>query len=227
MEDSYQLVLARLKKLGILLASDPNLPSVCTLITGEPLKSSWRSHPLAQTIFQVNERLEDHADVLITKLLSGKVTFVHRKLWPELFAIGTARETWQLDSLSPSARALLKIIDDCGTLRTDKLKASSKMKPADAARELERRLLIQAAQVHTGSGAHAKNLETWEHWSKRVGFVATPITSAEGMRKMEARVRRINLEFNAKSRLPWQANASLQNPRAGSARMQNLTSILN
>ena len=97
------MVMDRLKQDGFLLESDQKLPSVCTLITGEPLKSSWWSHPKAQVIFQVNELLEDHPDVMITKLVSGKVTFIHRKLWPEILAIGAAREPWQVEGLSPSA----------------------------------------------------------------------------------------------------------------------------
>ena len=58
-------VMSALKKSGFLLESDPKLPSVCTLITGAPLRSSWWSHPRAQTIFAVNKTVrnsEEHAD---------------------------------------------------------------------------------------------------------------------------------------------------------------------
>ena len=156
MSDYYQLVLSQLTKFGVLLESDHCLPNVCSLVAGEPMRGSWWSHPLSQDIFAVNEQLEDNPDVLITKLISGKVTFVHRQLWRPLSAIGKAREEWQLKSLSAPARLLLKQLDKVGSLTTNKLGASLGAKPGDAARDLEKRLLIRAEQFHTASGAHSK-----------------------------------------------------------------------
>lgn len=203
-------VFGKLLVLGFLLESDPKLPSVCTLITGAPLRGSWWSHPLAQTIFQVNEKLEDHPDVLITKLISGKVTFVHRDLWPEILAIGTAQEPWQMEGLSAPAQALLKTVELSGELRSDKSdwpksQSSSKNKRGDAVRELERKLLVRAEQIHTTSGAHAKLLETWEHWSKRTGFAGSAVRPDQAKRNLEERLRKLNDVFDGTARLPWNA----------------------
>lgn len=206
----FKRVFSKILSYGFLLESDPKLPSVCTLITGEPLKRSWWSHPLAQTVFQVNEKLEDHPDVLMTKLVSGKVTFVHRDLWPEILAVATSQEPWQTDGLSAAAQTLLKTVQAKGTLQTDKIAlaksgATKKTKPGDAARELERKILIHADQIHTASGAHAKVLETWEHWSKRTGFAQPSIPIADAKKNLEARLRKLNDEFGGTARLPWSA----------------------
>jgi len=190
------------------------LPSVSTIITGSPLHSSWWSHPLAHAIFQVNGELEDHRDVLVTKLIAGKVTFVHKRLWAEILAIGTARERWQTDALSGSALALLKMIESTGSLQTDQLslrgsgKGSTSLKPGDTARELERKLLVHAAEIHTDSGAHAKLLESWEHWARRISFTSTFISVDDAKKKMEARLVRLNEQYNATARLPWMKRAS-------------------
>ena len=202
----YQRIFRQLAKFGFLLESDPKLPSVCTLITGEPLKSSWWSHPMAQIIFQVNEQLEDHQDVLITKLVSGKVTFVHRKLWPEILAVGASREVWQLKNLSDAARGLLQTIDEEGSVTTNRLPAapSGKTKAGEAARELEKKLLVNAAQIHTASGAHAKVLETWPHWAKRVGFKYPKLPVAKARHTLETLLLKLNQEFSATAKLPWQ-----------------------
>ncbi|MEK6279519.1 MAG: hypothetical protein AABN95_04120 [Acidobacteriota bacterium] len=202
---------SKILKFGFLLESDPKLPSVCSLITGAPLRGSWWSHPLAQTIFQVNEKLEDHPDVLIMKLVSGKVTFVHRDLWPHILAIGTARERWQMEGLSASARSLLRTMEETGFLHTDQFdpmrsRATEKNKPGYLARELELRLLIHAEQIHTASGAHAKLLETWDHWSKRKGFARSAIQIEEAKRNLEERLQKLNDEFNATARFPWSAS---------------------
>ena len=206
----FKGVLSKLKEFGLLLESDPKLPSVCTIITGSPLRGSWWSHPLAHTIFHVNGQLEDHPDVLIAKLVASKVTFIHRKLWPEILTIGKARERWQTETLSAPAIALLDMIDAKGCVRTDDLvlvstTSSKKTKPGDIARELERKLLVKAAQFHTESGAHAKFLETWEHWANRIGFAAPSLSVAEAKKKLEVRLRKLNEEFKATARLPWQA----------------------
>jgi hypothetical protein len=173
--DCFGVVLSELSRWGFLLESDPQLPSVTGLITRQRLRGSWWSHPLAHKIFRVNGLLEDHKDVLITKLISGKITFVHREFWPDLFAVGTARQPWQMKGLSTSARALLRLVDQKQSLSTNRLSWQHSKKPGDAARELEKKLLIHTEQLHTDTGAHAKLLETWDHWAARAKFKAPAV----------------------------------------------------
>src|SRR5258705_11318152 len=93
---NFQIIFEALTEFGLLLESDSKLPSVAGLIADGPVRGSWWAHPRSQQIFVALQQLVDHKDVVITKLVSGKVTFVHRELWSELLAIGKARETWQL-----------------------------------------------------------------------------------------------------------------------------------
>ncbi len=206
MNKNFKRVMAQLETFGLLLQTDPFLPSVCTIVTGEGLRGSWWAHPLAQDIFAVNEMLEDHPDVLITKLVSGKVTFVHKKLWAELFAIGNSREEWQERGLTDSSRHLLKLVDAAGEVRTDKIKWPPKIQSkqrSPAARELERRLLVNSRQLHTESGAHAKILETWERWAKRATFKPAKLSSTEARKRIEALVQKLNQESGGDASLPW------------------------
>ena len=106
-----------LKKYGLLLLNDPALPNPCRLVAGERVHRLWWAHPRAQEIFQVYDALEDHADVLILKLISGKVTYIHRTLWPQIVAVGRAREPWQMNDLSAAARKLLAAGDKAGRAR--------------------------------------------------------------------------------------------------------------
>lgn len=191
---------------GFLLESDPKLPSVCSLITGSPLRGSWWSHPLAQIIFQVNEQLEDHDDILIAKLISRKVTFVHRKLWSELVTIASARERWQLISLPAATKSLLKQVESAGTLTTGETiwPQKTEMKLGDAARDLEKRLLVVGTQFHSESGAHEKRLETWGHWMKRKKFKPARITIEAAKDQFEQELGRLNEDFEASATLPWE-----------------------
>ena len=42
------------------------------------------AHPKANTIFLCSRAIRESADVLVCRLVGGKVTYVHRRLWPAL-----------------------------------------------------------------------------------------------------------------------------------------------
>ncbi len=205
---NFDKVFKRLEEIGLLLISGNEIPDVRGLITRNSSKGSWWSDEAAHEIFAVNELLEDHADVTITKLISGKVTFVHRQLWQKLFAVATAREEWQMRGLSVPAQLLLKEIDKRQTLLTNKLGTSLGAKPGDVARELELRLLVHSEQVHTESGSHAKLIESWESWAKRVEFKPRTMDVARARHFFEKLLDEINEQHSGNGRLPWTPKTS-------------------
>jgi hypothetical protein len=205
-QSDFDLALKTLQDFGLLLETDSKLPSVAGLIAGEPVRGSWWTHPRSHEIFGVLQRLADHKDVLITKLVSGKVTFVHRKLWPDILSIGSAREGWQVRGLSPSARVLLKMIDRHRESRSDRLEWPPKfksVKPGLPIRELEKRLLIHTEEFHTESGAHAKLLETWECWAQRNSFTRKIPEVANAKQRLHEKLSVLNELFGAAAELPW------------------------
>lgn len=183
-------VLSVLKERGLLLAQDKSLPSVAGIVTGEAIRTSWWSHPKGRVIFAVLSHLADHDDVLVTKLLYGKDTLVHRRLWPALLAVGSAREPWQLRGLAAGARQLFRDIDSA---RAAVRATGVRSKP------LVTRLLVVGRSVHTESGAHALALESWRAWSARIR--CRPVSSAAaGRRQLESAA--IELGASAAA-LPW------------------------
>ena len=206
LQEQFDKVFVQLEKLGVLLISDSCFPNVYQLIAGDGRKGSWWGDKQAHTIFAVNERLEDHPDVMLMKLISGKVTFVHRELWDRVYAIGIAREEWQLRKLSTGAKLLLKTVDAEGTLQANKLGNTFGPKPSETTRELELRILVHAAQVHTEAGAHAKILKNWNEWANDIGFRVRPMSPAAARRFLEQRVAQINNDHpGANGSLPWTA----------------------
>ena len=202
-DKNFVKVFNKLTDIGFLLVSGSEIPDVRELITDKRSKGSWWADSAAHEIFAVNELLEDHLDVIITKLISGKVTFVHRKLWRELFAVASAREDWQLRGLSVPAQSLLRELDKVGSLFTHKLPKSSGPKPGEIARELDLRLLIHSEQIHTESGSHAKLVETWEAWARRVNFKYRPLDPVRARHALEKRLDEVNKEYSGHGRLPW------------------------
>ena len=70
---------------GVVLESAKGpVPRMAEVIAGEPIKGSWWAHPKGHSIFAVFEKVKASQDVLVCRLVDGKVTFVHRRLWPAL-----------------------------------------------------------------------------------------------------------------------------------------------
>jgi hypothetical protein len=208
--DCFEDILDHLRTLGLLLETDKAFPSITGLMVGEPIKGSWWAHPMSNQIYMLSQQLIHHPEVIFLKLLSGKTSYVHRRLWPELIAIATAEEPWQLAGLPLSAKSMLSKVEERGALRMDELKdgRSAKEKSADA-KLLETRLLVFGDDVHTESGAHVKRIETWEHWAWRTGFQDSVLPKPERAKAEFTRiVEELNSEFSASATLPWAARTS-------------------
>ncbi|HEX4331971.1 MAG TPA: hypothetical protein VH040_07525 [Usitatibacter sp.] len=77
--------LAFIRRHGIVLASAKGpVPTLAHAIAGGPIRGSWWAHPKGREIFQAIGAARDSKDVLVCRLVEGKVTFVHRSLWPAL-----------------------------------------------------------------------------------------------------------------------------------------------
>jgi hypothetical protein len=77
--------MAALVEHGMLLESARGpLPSGAEMVAGEPIRGSWWGHPANHAIFDALNFLAESPDVVRTRLVNGKVTLVHRRLWPAL-----------------------------------------------------------------------------------------------------------------------------------------------
>jgi hypothetical protein len=168
--------LAALRHHGLLLKSDPQLPSITTMVAGAPVRGSWWAHPKAHEIFRAIETLAHRPDVLLIKLIAGKDTLVDRRLWPEILAIATSGAPWQWKGVSAGARRLHAKVELLGVVEAS----------GAAASELEKRLLVRAGQFHTASGAHEKRLESWARWAEAAGVDRHAADAAEAMRAIES-----------------------------------------
>jgi len=68
----------------VLAAARGPVPSVAEAVAGEPIRGSWWGHPRGHDIFRALSELSGSPDIKCFKLVDGKVTFVHRRLWPAL-----------------------------------------------------------------------------------------------------------------------------------------------
>lgn len=82
----------------VLEAARGPVPNLAEAIVGEPIGGSWWGHPLSHTIYALTHAVRDDTDVLVCRLVKGKVTYIHRRLWPAL-----ARLAPELDSRRTAA----------------------------------------------------------------------------------------------------------------------------
>ena len=105
--------IAFVKQHGIVLQSARGpVPSLAEAIVGGPIRGSWWAHPRGREIFAISQQLCDSPDVLVCKLVDGKVTYVHRRVWPALvklasrFPKGCLDKVW--DQHTPSGKHVAK-----------------------------------------------------------------------------------------------------------------------
>ena len=73
---------------GVVLQSARGpVPSLAERIAGEPIRGSWWGHSSSHEIFAVLTRILDSGEVVATRLVDGKVTLLHRRVWPALVRV--------------------------------------------------------------------------------------------------------------------------------------------
>jgi hypothetical protein len=77
--------MAFVRKHGVVLASGKGpVPNLADAVAHDPIRGSWWAHPKGHEIFQVLSNLNQSREVLVCRLVAGKITYVHRRLWPAL-----------------------------------------------------------------------------------------------------------------------------------------------
>jgi hypothetical protein len=89
--------IAFVERHGIVLeAARGPVPSLAEAIAGGPIRGSWWGHEKGKVIFAASRVLADSPEVLVCKLVGGKVTYVHRRLWPALVKLASRFRKSQL-----------------------------------------------------------------------------------------------------------------------------------
>jgi hypothetical protein len=89
-----------IKEHGVVLASAKGpVPRLTEAIVNEPIKGSWWAHRKSQQIFYIFQAVTHSKDVLVCRLVNGKVTFIHRRLWPALVRVATRFPSAQISQV--------------------------------------------------------------------------------------------------------------------------------
>ena len=75
--------IAFVKLHGIVLESARGVvPNLAETVAGERIRGGWWGHAKGRQIFAATRAVRKSPDVLVCRLLDGKVTYIHRRLWP-------------------------------------------------------------------------------------------------------------------------------------------------
>jgi len=177
---------------GVLsLTRAPGLVSLVEAVAGGPVAGSWWSHPAGDRIYEIATALEASKDVLGAKLASGKMAFVHRRLWPALVRVAAdeTRVAELVKNLTAPSRALYREVEKKGELRLDETAirgVPSDTKSRTKARaDLETSALVLSSSVHTDKGRHATLLRSWASW--------TPADASKAAKKLTLEAARATL----------------------------------
>ena len=92
--------LAFVRKHGVVLASAKGpAPRLVEAIVGEPIKGSWWAHARSRHIYAILQAVTHADQVLVCRLIGGKITLVHRRLWPPLVRLAERFAPSQLASV--------------------------------------------------------------------------------------------------------------------------------
>ena len=60
------------------------IASLADAVARETVHGNWWSHPKSRAIFTITRALRESPQVLVCRLVDGKISFVHERLWPAL-----------------------------------------------------------------------------------------------------------------------------------------------
>ena len=73
------------RKHGIVLESAHGpVPNLAEAVAGAPIRGSWWGHRKGHEIFRLTRAVRASPEVLVCRLVDGKITYVHRRMWPAL-----------------------------------------------------------------------------------------------------------------------------------------------
>lgn len=146
------------------------------------VSGSWREHAKGRLVYRIGRQLRASPEVLSVRLVDGKVAFVDRSLWPEVYRIAMEpeRRRRSLTGLSEEALGLLTLVEKEGIAKLPKTGAWAKPREA-----LEVRLLVHVSEAQNEEGEHQTVLRSWRGWAEpQIVEHAARLTYAEALQTL-------------------------------------------
>jgi hypothetical protein len=74
-------------------------PNLAEAVAGEPIRGNWWGHKKGRAIFSATRAVRDCDQVLVCRLVDGKITYVHRRLWPAIVRLAKSLDKQTISAL--------------------------------------------------------------------------------------------------------------------------------
>lgn len=89
-----------IRRHGVVLEAARGLePALADRIAGEEIRGGWWSHPRGHEIYELTQRVRDSRAVLVCTLAKGRITYIHRRLWPSFVRLASKFPEHSLDQV--------------------------------------------------------------------------------------------------------------------------------
>ncbi len=88
------------KQHGVVLeAARGPVPSLADAVLGAERSGSWWGHPQGKAFFWLTRHVRKSKNVLVCRFVDGKITYVHRRVWPALVRLAPTIEPARLAAI--------------------------------------------------------------------------------------------------------------------------------
>jgi hypothetical protein len=89
-----------IRRHGIVLESaHGSVVTFADAVVGARIRGSWWAHPKSHQIFWLTRAVRESPQVLVCRVVDGKITYVHRRLWPALVRLASEFGRDRLDAI--------------------------------------------------------------------------------------------------------------------------------
>ena len=83
-------VIKFIEKHGVVLESAHGLvPNLAEAVAKRRIRGSWWADEKGREIFRLTRVVRNSSDILVCRLINGRITYVHRRLWPALVRLAS------------------------------------------------------------------------------------------------------------------------------------------
>jgi hypothetical protein len=65
------------------------VPNLAEAVVGARIRGNWWGHPKGKEIFWTTRGVRDSKQLVVCRAVAGKVTYIHRRLWPALVKVAS------------------------------------------------------------------------------------------------------------------------------------------
>ena len=74
-------------------------PNLAEAVAGERIRGSWWGHKKGQAIFNATRTARESDQILVCRLVRGKITYIHRRQWPAIVRLAKSLDQKAISAL--------------------------------------------------------------------------------------------------------------------------------